>query len=347
MAHLPEMWLAAPVLILLTILPQQRAQVDAVVSFVMQREHIAGLSLAISRHGKLLYARGYGERDLSQHTATDAYTVFPVGSILKQFIAAIILREFAQRHISLLTPISRWFPTFTWGDRISIRDLLAQQSGIASYTESPVGWEMLPLDFSPQSSWEYSNTNYLLLGEILDRVTGEPWQSAVRKIASQEQLFSTHTYWDPNARNRATGYSWTTLGWRRQIPRAHEFSLIAAAGALESNAIDLTTWLSALCRGDILSSGQLHRMFLNRPLLDGRSTNYGYGLFVRRWSNLTVIEHKGNLDGFSADDALVPSNGVSVAVLTNENAIDLVPLTHSIVDMYAEPRSDVQACVAQ
>ncbi|MHB8462781.1 MAG: serine hydrolase domain-containing protein [Vulcanimicrobiaceae bacterium] len=344
MAHLPAMWLAAPLLLLLAITPQQGASVDSVVSFVMQREHIPGLSLAVTRNGHLLYARGYGRADRRSGARPNAYTVYPVGSLLKQIIAAEVLRQTARQAISLRTPVSTWTPEYPWASAVTVRDLLAQQSGLAS-SDATSKWETAPLRFAPGTSWEYSNANYLVLGQILEKLTAAPWQSSVASLALRLQMISTHTFFDPNALNRATGYHWTTDGYKPMLPRAREFATLSSAGALESNALDLTTWLTALCRGDVLPAKQFDAMVTNQPLRSGVPSNYGFGFFIRTWSGMQVAEHKGNVDGFSADDALVPSSGLAVSALSNADSVDLVPLVHSIVDIFSASQRNERACV--
>ena len=182
MAHLPAMWLAAPLLMLLTMTPQQGASVDSVVSFVMQRDHIAGLSLCITRNGTQLYARGYGRRDLDGGKPANAYTVYPVGSLVKQMIAAEILRQTASHALSLNTPVASWMPQYSWARTVTLHDLLAQQSGLASSDDSTT-WETAPLQFTPGTSWAYSNANYLVLGQILEQLTAAPWQSSIAALA--------------------------------------------------------------------------------------------------------------------------------------------------------------------
>ncbi len=344
MAHLPAMWLAAPLLMLLAITPQQGASVDSVVSFVMQREHIPGLSLAVSRNGKLLYARGYGRRDLDNDSPPNAYTVYPVGSLLKQMIAAEVLRQTARHAIPLRTPVSTWLPQYPWADEITVRDLLAQQSGLGS-SDASSNWETAPLHFAPGTSWEYSNANYVVLGQMLEKLTAAPWQSSIAALALQFHLQSTHTRFDRDAVNRATGYRWNAERWEPMRPRAHEFSILSSAGALESNAIDLNRWLTALCRGDVLPAKQFDAMVTNQPLRSGTPSNYGFGFFIREWSGASIAEHKGNVDGFSADDALVPSDGLAVSILSNADGVDLVPLMHSIVDMFSASERNERACV--
>jgi CubicO group peptidase (beta-lactamase class C family) len=319
----------------------------------MTHQHIPGLSLGVARNGRAVYQRGYGVRDVAEPAlAVDAYTVYPVGSITKQFTAALVLQQIARGNVALDAPLATYLPAFakTPARAVTVAQLLSQTSGIASYTDAAPSataraalpdlppqrfWQppmMQPLAFTPGTSWQYSNTNYAVLGAMLEAVAGEPYARLLAStVLTPLGLQSTAYGQPPYANNVARGYSWSGTANVEQSYVASSVSFASSAGALWSNAPDLLVWLDALRRGRVVPVRYLDGMTQTGRLADGAPTNYAYGFYVAGWYGHHVIEHAGNVDGFSSQDAVVLDDGLELAILSNQSDVDLAPLAQSIV----------------
>ena len=308
----------------------QRAHVDAVVRQVMRERHVAGLSLGIARDGRRLYLRGYGLRDPDERLPADGYTIYRTGSIAKQFTAALVMQQVATGRIALDAPVGRYLAGIAGGLRlVSIAQLLGQTSGIAG------AYDGATLAFDPGTAWQYDNLNYDLLGAVLQTVTGAAYPVLLRdRIAGPFSLSSTGCGVSRFAGNVAGGYAWRGT-WLERPPVASAAG--CAAAGLVSNAADLLHWLETLRTGGVVSTASVAAMTTSGKLANGIPTHYGFGFFITDWYGYAVAEHPGYVAGFSSDDALVLGDGLEIAVLTNADAVDVTPLTQSIVAILDAP----------
>jgi CubicO group peptidase (beta-lactamase class C family) len=267
-------------------------QIDGIVERVMSEQHVGALSLGVGRSGKALYLRGYGYREGT--APPDGFTIYPVGSIAKQFTAAVVLQDVAAGALSL----DRGDPP--------LRDLLAQTTG---------------------GTWSYRNENYAALGSILERADGVPFCRLLdARILVPLQLTSTSCGPPFGAANVAASSA-----------NAGE-PIAPAAGGLWSDASDLLRWLSALRDGRVVSPEQFAEMTTSAQLPGGTLANYGFGFFTANWYGYRVVYHDGFVSGCSAVDALSLDDGLSLAILTNADRVDLVPLAKSVFAMVDSPR---------
>lgn len=315
----------------LALTPAQSDRIDSLVALVMKDNHIAGLSLGIARNGEPLFVRGYGVADLDTDEAPDGKTIYGIGSLTKQFTAALVLQAAERGKLSLSSDVHG----------ASVEELLAQTSGLPTYTTAGVTIESVlkePPLFTPGTQWAYSNTNYYVLGDALQRATETPYADLLdANILQPLGLSDTRLSlpWGPNA---ATGYDYNDGAY---IPVENDPSAEAlefSAAGISSNVDNLLRWLDALRRGRVVSPDDFNAMTSTSHLADGAPTHYGYGFYVRDWYGWRVAEHTGNVDGYSADDALVPDDGLEIVVLSNASNVWLVPLTKSIVAMLEPPR---------
>ena len=324
-------------------LPAEAARVDDIVRSVMREEHIAGCSVGIARRGNVIYLKGYGVRDVSSHRPADGYTIYRAGSITKQFTAAAVLQLADQRAIALSAPIGEYLPALQRpAASVSVAELLAQQSGIPSYTDPGASFASvlaLPLDFQPGTNWAYSNTNYFLLGKLLETQRHLSYPDILEDaIVKPLGLHSTGYNISPFATNVAIPY---TYDGRHFVPvenLAQQLNRVGAAGAIATNAVDLLSWLEALRGGRVVSPQAFDAMTHQAKLPNGAPTHYGFGFFTRDWYGWHVAEHPGNIDGFSADDAIVLDDGLEIAVLSNADRVSLAPLSESIVAIFDAPK---------
>jgi CubicO group peptidase (beta-lactamase class C family) len=279
----------------------------------LARYHELGLfngSALVAENGAPVLRKGYGEANMEWHIANTPDTRFRLGSITKQFTATLVLRLVEKGQIDLNAPVSRYLPDYPRpnGDRVTIHMLLNHTSGIPGYTELPEFERTMrdpykPADlvkifsglqslFEPGSKFSYSNSGYFLLGVILEKVTGKPYQQLLREQIL-DPLGMAQTGYDstrPLLEKRAAGYDSTLDGY---VNTGYlDMSQPYSAGSLYSTVDDLLRWDQALYGTSILSDASKLKMFT--PGL----ADYGYAFFIHKGAP-TIIEHGGGINGFN------------------------------------------------
>jgi CubicO group peptidase (beta-lactamase class C family) len=325
----------------------QIRQIDDIAVRALAKQHVSGMEIGVGREGKVLYAHGYGLRDRAQRLPVTAQTVFPVGSITKQFTSTAVMLLVNRGKVDLDARVSRYLPTAPHGSEITVRELLDQTSGLPDYlddktllaaimagTDGPHSPQSLialvndkPLHFKPGTKYEYSNTNYALAGMLVARVSGIPYaQFLQREIFTRQGLSSTQYLRTtvPAGNDVARGYNYAK-GKFLLIPR---FSMDwgNAAGAIASNASDLIRWDHAYFSGSIIPL-QLVRtattppprivMLASKNRANNLGIGYAFGWVQARAEGRQMIWHNGGLPGARAMNATFPRDGVYVIVLTN------------------------------
>lgn len=311
----------------LALTPAQSAKIDAVVAQVMRASHIPGLSLGVARKGHAIFVRGYGTRECAASAPANNYTVYRVGSITKQFTAALVMQEADRSALPLNAEVAG----------ITITQLLSQTSGLVSYTDPGQTLDSAlnaPPQFTPGTQWQYSNSNYYLLGTALQSVTKTSFADLLTTRITAPLRLSSTTFAPPLAQNVAQGCTWDGSAWQPASTVPNDMPAVAfSAGAMSSNVHDLLVWLWNLYDGDIVSSDSFDQMTTSWTLADGSPTHYGFGFFTDTWYGLRIAQHTGYIDGFSADDGLVLDDGTAFAILSNADRVDLVPLAKSVVEI--------------
>jgi CubicO group peptidase (beta-lactamase class C family) len=293
-----------------------------------------GAAVLVVRNGSILLRKGFGMASLELGVRIDPTQVFRIGSITKQFTAVGILQLVAAGKMKLDDDISAYVPEFRVGDKVTIAQLLNQTSGLPSYTDekkwlSTSRQDVAPADllsftkgkpllFQPGTNWAYSNTNYILLGEAIARVSGESYASYV-----QTKLFGPagmqHTQYDnldDVILGRVPGYA--GAGPKRWKNATYlSMTQPYAAGALVSTVDDLWKWDKALSEGNLISRRLLAEAHADTLLPDGRSTGYGYGWRIGTVGRFRTIEHGGDINGFTAYEMKVPDGDLYIAILSN------------------------------
>ncbi len=314
-------------LLALALSSRTTGRIDHIVRYVMGDHHIAGLSLAIVRDGRVIYARGYGFADRRRTIRTQTGTIFAVASLEKPFVAALVLRLAERGKLSLDDTLGKYVPWYANARDVTIRDLLANESGIPDYAQLP-GFERgarnpvspedlvrrvssLPLDFRPGTRWRYSNTDYVLLGMIVQDVTHVPLAAWLhRDLLGPLRLRATAT-WQPIV---------PEAGRAEGSIAAGSPTLAFAAADLESNAPDLARWMDDLLLGRVVNARDLHRML------------GGMGFIAGHFDGLAVAWHSGYIEGYSSYMAIVASKHLGVVILCNQDKVDLGPLALSILE---------------
>ena len=319
-----------------------RSRVDRIAAQVLEETGVPSASVAIVKGGKLAYTHAFGSARLA--TAADPAVPatpamrYSVGSISKQFTAAAILMLQEDGKLSIDDPVGKYVPGLTRGNEVTIRQILSHTSGYQDYwpedyVMTPMlapesaqqildTWAKKPLDFEPGTQWQYSNTNYVIAGRIVESVTGQPLMELLtRRIFRPLGMTSV---WNSDetklTQADATAYYRHALGPLRIAPKEGR-GWMFAAGELAMTAHDLALWDESLIAQSILKPESYKEMFTEVKLKDGKGTHYGLGVEVRDRDGHRSIEHSGEVSGFVADNEVLVDDGVAVAVLTNQDAV--------------------------
>jgi CubicO group peptidase (beta-lactamase class C family) len=316
----------------------ERARIDQIVQKVLQATGVPSASIAVVRDGSIAYVQAYGDARLDPRLPAKADMAYSIGSISKQFTAAVILMLQEQGKLSLDDRISKWLPDLTRANEITIRQVLSMTSGYQDYApqdymipewEKPISaeqildrWAGKPLDFEPGTKWQYSNTNYVIAGLIAEKAGGRPLVDMLRERITTPLAMASVL--DTNAKklpeSDPQGYFRYALGPLRPAP--HEGpGWMYAAGELAMTPADLAKWDISLMRESLLRPSSYLAMETETVLKSGVGTRYGLGMVVTSTRGHRLLEHSGEVSGFTADNIVLPDDKFAVAVLTNQDAV--------------------------
>ena len=330
-------------------------RIDKIVTDALVDGPGAGAAVKVVRKGEVIIDKGYGKADLELDVPMTEKNLFRIGSITKQFTAAGIMRLVEKSKLRLEDEVGKLLPDAPLhGKKITIAQLLTHTSGLKNFTElpewnkaevSPVPparlYELLkdqPLDFEPGQKWHYSNTNYYLLGVIIEKISGRKYGDFIRDEVTARAGLAHTVYCDdgPIIPGRAHGYSGD--GPRMKNARAIDMSGPFAAGGLCSTVDDLVTWAQALASGKVVSPASYAKMTTPVKPADGSDPGYGFGLGVKPIGGHRVVTHNGGINGFGSDLITFPDDGIVIAVLANsDNSVGHVIAPHIAADMLGLP----------
>jgi D-alanyl-D-alanine carboxypeptidase len=298
-----------------------------------------GAAILVAKDGKVVLRKGYGLAEVELGVPVRPEMVFELGSVTKQFTATAILMLQERGKLSVQDEVTKYLPGYpTHGQKITLEHLLTHVSGIPSYTglpEWPPKWREdltvdqlmalfkdKPLEFNPGDQWAYSNSAYILLGAVIEKVSGKSYEDFV-----EQEIFAplgmTHSVYNHNEEllpGRVAGYEPDAHGFHpaRYLSMTHPY----AAGSLMSSVDDLWLWEQGLASGKVLRPESLDRMFTPAKLNSGVNTNYAFGWGVFEYNGRKVMAHGGGIFGFVTHVARVPDEKLYVAVLSNNPSID-------------------------
>jgi CubicO group peptidase (beta-lactamase class C family) len=296
-----------------------------------------GATAIIRRDGKTIWngSRGYADVEAKKPIRTD--TIFELGSIAKQFTAAVILQLVDEGRLSLDDPLSKFFPDWPQpGAKATIRQLLNHTSGIKDFSKIP-GWirkngerdiatkELLDLTKSlgsfapPGTKWEYSNGGYVILGGIVEKVTGKSWYDAVDDRIAKPLGLSTLGYAVTAARKGLLAGRYSMADGKIERVDKVNMSIAGAAGGPVSDVADLATFTEALNAGKVVKPALFKEMTAPAKLADGSTEPYGFALHLRTLMGHPAYEHGGAGRGIDTDSIYLPDDKVFVAVFSNSD----------------------------
>ena len=328
-----------------------QAKVETVAKQLVDAHKVAGISYAIVRDGHIILNDSVGLRDVARSLPATRHTVFRIGSVSKLITAVAVMQLVEAHKLSLDDSLAKFFPKYPHAGSITVQDLLMHRSGITNYLDQAIhdgrylrpttpqaiiAWgERQPLEFSPGTKFSYSNTNYVLLGLIVEHLSG-------LSLASYDQRYvfepakMTHTYAQlpPPHVKTAVGY---TLANEAAQNGAGDLSWYFACGDIYSTAGDLARFDLALMDGRLITKKSFATMIaVAQPSYLGPGIKYGLGITTGTFGKQVLVGHHGGLPGFEADDEMIPASGFAVISLGN----DFGYLTNAILNtalQYAYP----------
>jgi len=310
-----------------------------------------GATILVARNSQIIYKKAFGMANLEFDIPMEVDDVFRIGSITKQFTAVAILQLMEHGKLNLQDNIIRFIPDYpTQGYKITIEHLLTHTSGIQSYTAMEDYMERMTLDlkpaemidyfknqpmkFEPGTKWEYSNSNYFLLGYIIEIITGKTYPDYVEEnffkpLGMNNSLYGSDTR---IIKNRVDGYSKGENDFENAKPLS--MTQPYSAGSIQSTVEDLFKWHQAVHSYKLIKKENLDKAFTRYKLSDGEETDYGYGWGMGYVQGSPTIDHGGGINGFRTFSIYLPDEDVFAAVFSNcecssprEIAIKLAALT--------------------
>lgn len=305
-----------------------------------------GCAVAVSQHGKVIVNRAYGSADLERDVPLNPSSIFDIGSVRKQFVAAAVLLLVEEGRLSLSDDIRKHFPELPdYGHKITVDHLLTHTSGIRDWTGlRPLAGENADvvslilrqrgLNFAPGEEWSYSNSGYVLLTDLVARTSGMSFPDFTRKRLFEPLGMKTTT--SPGdlrdvIKNRALGYEKEGNGWRVGMYVGNERG--SGGGAILSTAADLVIWNDALTNGR-LGAFVTEKLQEQARLNNGRKLSYARGLMMDSYRSGTLVSHSGGAAGYSAWLGRLPAQGLSVAVLCNADVTSATALARRVADQF-------------
>jgi CubicO group peptidase (beta-lactamase class C family) len=337
--------------------PVDAAAIDTIFAR-FDKPTVPGCALGLYRDGRIVYERGYGSANLDHGVAITPDTVFYIGSTAKQFTAFAAALLIEQGKVSLSDPVRKYFPELpAWADPITVDHLIHHTSGIRDYLAL---WEMSgrsfagaigleeaitliarqrATNFAPGAQWSYSNSNYVLLAELVGRTAG----TSIRQFAESAMfaplgMTSTHFH-DDNTMivpHRAVGYS--PAGPERFRIVATTYALVGDGGLL-TTVRDLVKWDENFYDNKLGGGAALiEKITTPGKLANGAAHQYAFGLTPGTYRGLAVVQHGGSFIGFRAQLLRFPTEHVSVAVLCNDASANAEGLAQQVADSYLASR---------
>jgi D-alanyl-D-alanine carboxypeptidase len=316
--------------------PETAHQVADIATKTLQDTGVPSASIAIVENQRVVYAHAFGLANVSPAAPATADIAYPIGSISKQFTAHAILLLQQRGKLSIDDPVSKYFPNFTRANEVTLRNLMTMTSGYEDFapqdyiipewrhdTDPLVNvtrWATKPLDFTPGNDWQYSNTNYVILGLIVQKVSGQPLMQFIREnVLDPLQLQGVFNSYTDRAKLQVTGYVSNALAPVRVQPLEGN-GWYFGDGDLAMPASTLAAWDIGIMQQKLLSPASYKQFETPFILVNGDNTHYGLGTFIYYFNGHRELEHSGEVGGYVSENMVFPEDGVAVVVLTNQVA---------------------------
>lgn len=308
-------------------------KIDSLIQSEFKDINEPGGVFLISKKGKPVYEKAFGMANLELDAKLNTNSVFQIGSMTKQFTAIGILILEEQGKLKVSDPISKYIPSYPNGDKITIHHLLTHTSGIKDFTKMKALQDIAqkemtpekmvdffknePADFAPGEKFEYNNSGYVVLGYIIELVSGETYEDFIKKNIF-DKAGMTNSYYASDRKiikNRAFGYHKKSTGYVNKT--VINFSVPFSSGSLMSTLDDMLKWQNALNQNLLLSSKEKTKAFTKYKLNNGKEIEYGYGWHLKNINGIPTREHGGSIFGFKSMAVYIPSEDSYILGFSN------------------------------
>lgn len=308
-------------------------KVDSMIQTVFKDKYGPGGVFLVAQHGKPIYRKAFGKANLELDVDLNPDNVFQLGSMTKQFTAVAVLMLEEQGKLHVEDPVSKYLPDYPSGDKITIHHLLTHTSGIKDFTKmksiSTIAQKEMtpgmmvnffknePVDFAPGEKFEYNNSGYVLLGYIIELVSGETYQDFIQKHIF-DKAGMTQSYFASDRKvikKRAYGYHKKESGYVNKT--VISFTVPFSSGSLMSSAGDMLIWQNVLNQHRLLNAEETRKAFSQYKLNNGETFTYGYGWHIKEINGIPSREHGGSIFGFKTMGVYIPGEDIYVIGLSN------------------------------
>lgn len=317
-------------------------KIDSLLTYLTENNKFMG-SVSLAQNGKTVFEKAYGYADYATQKKADVHTKYKIGSISKMFTASVIFSLIEEKKLTLDTKLSKFFPKVKNADKITINHMLSHSSGIYNYTEAPgfmqhlqekktstemvkqiAGFESV---FEPGTKSEYSNSNYLLLGYIIEDITKKPYTEAViNRVINKAGLTET-SFYDVIEPAKNEAYSYMVAGTSHEAWDEWDQSASYSAGGLQSTPADMNKFIAALFAGKVVSPQSVESMLTLQ-------FNVGRGIFPIPFNEKRFWGHGGHIEGFSAMLACNREDNLAVALTVNGEVLEMNDIIIGIMSCY-------------
>ena len=316
--------------------PELSARVAAAVNDVIRTTQVPSASVGIVRDGHIVYVKAFGHARLSPPVPARPDMHYAIGSISKQFTVAAVMLLQQDGKLSIDQPLSTWFPELTRSSEVTLRNLMSHTSGYQDYAPQDYTipawthpttaqkiiheWATKPLDFDPGTEYQYSNTNYNIVGLVVEKVSGQPfWQFLETRVLQPLGLRNTIDLDSRHDLLEPTGYFRHALGpLRPALTEAPGWYF--ADGEIAMPVADLLTWDISVMNQTLLAPASYAEMEAPTKLKSGKLSNYGLGFGTGAINGHRLISHSGEVGGFVSANYVFPDDKIAVVVFTNQEA---------------------------
>lgn len=309
------------------------SKIDSLILDVFKDKNGPGGVFLVAKAGKPIYLKAFGKANLELDVNLAPENIFQLGSITKQFTAIAILMLEEQGKLSVNHPVSKYIPDYPSGDKITIHHLLTHTSGIKDFTKMKSlrdisQKDMTPkmmvdffkneqIDFLPGEKFEYNNSGYVLLGYIIELVSGESYEEYIKKHIFEKAGMNQSYYASDRAiiEKRALGYHKKESGYVNKT--IINYSVPFSSGSLMSTASDMLKWQNALNHNLFIGTENTKKVFTKNKLNNGEEFTYGYGWHIKEINEVPTREHGGSIFGYKTMGIYIPQEDIYVIGLSN------------------------------
>lgn len=319
---------------------------DSIILSGFSNKDEPGGAFLIAKKGKIIYRKAFGKANLELNVDMTPENVFQIGSMTKQFTAVAILMLEQQGKLKVTDPVSKYIRDYPSGDKITIHHLLTHTSGIKDFTkmkslstiaQKEMKPEMMvdffknePVDYAPGEKFDYNNSGYVVLGYIIELVSGQTYEDFIRKNIFKKAGMD-HSYYATDRQiipKRAYGYHQKEHGFVNKT--VISFSVPFASGSLMSTVDDMLKWQQALNQNTLLNSSETQKAFRKYKLNNGEEFTYGYGWHLKDIGGIPDREHGGSIFGFKSMGVYIPGEDIYVIGFSNCDCHSPTEITRNI-----------------